>query len=570
MLPARPYIRGEKQRMTLWLAHLIETRRVKRLDAEGVTKYEPLNLDTASRNCSTYREIVQRLRALCLDRAMHTPTLPQMMDTHPDHHVLSTYWLMRQLFGQLEPDQHECGFDWQTLMNYDKIIAQGCTVPTRLQFDATKQYALPWRDIAALRFRCGLYTNPPWHEDVAVMPDHFAHVSRKDPRMIAYFPDEDKGQRDIPTVLKPGKYLTKFYPDLHGDEVRKLQAKFGTVEDIKFTSKPEEIVDIYVRHAEACMGHPTSKWPYKQHPVQVYGGGPDLQLAYMVDLGGKPNARALCWPDKKIYGRVYGDTDRLECRLQLLGYKKDYLWGARFRRVHLEGNNYVMPYIDGLTKDCRAAYDVVQDAEGNISKDYFQIALPGVYHRASHELGYIEHHDPERCACCNRRNGSIAANVHVTDYDHQRWCRDCVARRAFCSRWSSNYYPIDQMATVLMSSGACEVSIRERDRIAYLCQGSNQWYERCQYPAVTLEDGRVWSNIYFQRYGKFVNDVAYDRTKAPGEQLSLLDSPAATNESDSTAAARLKAKRKARNDQQRTIYEEHMAAQRREREASRI
>jgi hypothetical protein len=100
------------------------------------------------------------------------------------------------------------------------------------------------------------------------------------------------------------------------------------------------------------------KWRSGFNPVKVYGGG-DLVVAYM-ERKSKIIARALCWPEKKICGRIYGDIERMQDAMIAAGYTMDSnghgasnrgnggFNGARLKRIAPEDlpHNLVLPYLD--------------------------------------------------------------------------------------------------------------------------------------------------------------------------------------------------------------------------------
>jgi hypothetical protein len=85
-----------------------------------------------------------------------------------------------------------------------------------------------------------------------------------------------------------------------------------------------------------------------EHPARVYGGSPDLALAYTGPLDGI-TARAVVWPDRLRYGRTYGHTSLIERLLKNAGYSHGYLDGAKVRAVPCD-RGFVMPYVDNTSR----------------------------------------------------------------------------------------------------------------------------------------------------------------------------------------------------------------------------
>jgi hypothetical protein len=64
---------------------------------------------------------------------------------------------------------------------------------------------------------------------------------------------------------------------------------------------------------------------------------------------GHIKARAVCWPERKVYVRVYGDVEQMQRAMTDLGYTQTEraLVGARIRRIEDEnGNGHIIPYVD--------------------------------------------------------------------------------------------------------------------------------------------------------------------------------------------------------------------------------
>jgi hypothetical protein len=146
--------------------------------------------------------------------------------------------------------------------------------------------------------------------------------------LLAYTASNEKGEKNVQTKIKPGRYLTMFFKDVLSEkEIAWFAARHANptlVESrwsdypLKFAHTPEDIAHVYQRGPTSCMDvrnfHNADK-----NPTRVYGAG-DLAIAY---LEGAPPprkrttdltivARALVWPEKKIAGRVYPTPDYYE------------------------------------------------------------------------------------------------------------------------------------------------------------------------------------------------------------------------------------------------------------------
>jgi hypothetical protein len=98
------------------------------------------------------------------------------------------------------------------------------------------------------------------------------------------------------------------------------------------------------------MCHPADNYDSSCHPVRVYGAG-DLAIAYLEPEKGHVTARALCWPARKIFGRVYGDDGKLIPMLESAGFSaidrhsKTSFNGAKLLRIE-DDYGFVCPYLD--------------------------------------------------------------------------------------------------------------------------------------------------------------------------------------------------------------------------------
>src|SRR5215218_3499799 len=205
-----------------------------------------------------------------------------------------------------------------------------------------------WEEREARRLRDGTYEKLPW--DLDPIPQHYAHFSVDDGAKVAFTPSPEKGMVDIQVRMKPGRYLTKFYPQLTADDVRRLAIALDKQLDVKFAVTAEDIVRVYNNGPSSCMSHPAAHFRCgpDTHPCEVYGDS-DLQLAYLStkpldDPDFRASARALVWPANKTWVRIYGDEGRLGPALEALGYMEtDSFKGALIRVVRDKRGRIVLP-----------------------------------------------------------------------------------------------------------------------------------------------------------------------------------------------------------------------------------
>jgi hypothetical protein len=145
-------------------------------------------------------------------------------------------------------------------------------------------------------------------------------------------------------------WMTRTYGSLTDDIIRMWSEvpKAQTPADVQFATTEDEIDFVYANGPSSCMGGkpPEGYWQTGINPVRAYAGG-DLAVAWLPKRRdpSKPSQRAMCWPEKKIYSRIYG-TGPLEQFLKSLGYTVGHFHGAKLKKIVLNDNQVVLPYID--------------------------------------------------------------------------------------------------------------------------------------------------------------------------------------------------------------------------------
>ena len=240
------------------------------------------------------------------------------------------------------------------------------------------------------RERLRRYPPLPWAAYLDRIPDHWAHVSTTDPTQIAFTENAAKGERDIQTRMRPGRYLQRYYPDLTPKQVAFYAEWFRTGQQ-----PPPQIdgeLQINTQFVYAYKVGPSSCMK-DMDCVRVYDAG-DLQIAY-VENNETVISRTIVWPKRKLYGRIYPDPGcydegaDLQRRLRDLGYRdleesEVGFHGARILKIP-ESGTFVMPYMD-------RGYGV-KDAG-----DHFVMSLDYEY-PCDTTSGYIE--EDERPVCDN-------------------------------------------------------------------------------------------------------------------------------------------------------------------------
>ena len=231
---------------------------------------------------------------------------------------------------------------------------------------------LDWRARERARLNDGSHTKLTPELARHCLPEHFAHVAKGDPRSLAYTKNEADGVRDIQKRMNVSAYLEAYAKHLDSGTRRALQElhqNMASAADLLIARTAEEIVHVYTNHIDeggvgiSCMRHDVDSYCGSEHPVSPYGDS-DLAVAYVKDRRGRTTARAVIWPAKQCYSRMYG-TDTSTPELQRLmiaaGYKpsrgyyghtsndsQHSLVGARIRAIPdaNDRTRFIVPYLD--------------------------------------------------------------------------------------------------------------------------------------------------------------------------------------------------------------------------------
>lgn len=257
--------------------------------------------------------------------------------------------------------------------------------------DKTREYGAEgtqegnwWRHKSVARVRA-LNVVLPWAREAwwTVTTDarrwHFAHVAKESDK-VAFIENDIKGVAQIYTAISPGRYLTRYFPELGGDAIKAWAEAFNKMQvhsGLKFAETGKEMIHVYDHGPSSCMGKGHEVFYNNYHPVQLYAAG-DLTLAYLERGDGIISARALVWAAKKRFGRIYGDEARLRGLLEREGFfdvwkgshESHGFTGARLvkKQAKREGQKilYYAPYVDGNRWAKREGGFLVLDPKGAV------------------------------------------------------------------------------------------------------------------------------------------------------------------------------------------------------------
>jgi len=237
-----------------------------------------------------------------------------------------------------------------------------------------------WRKREVERFANGQYVPVPWKDESwytsisGPVELHYVHMSMDKTGMIAFTESPEKGRADIQKRMRPGRYLTEYFC-LTSNDVKywagKVSLLSGESQEYTIAMTPDDIENVYINGPSSCMGKDADDYQSREHPVRMYGAG-DLGVAY-IERESSIAARVIVWPDKKIWGRVYGDggvyRDQLKDLLTQDGYdhglSAEHWKGARLIRVE-QHDGFIAPYLDiggGCLTDTGEYLEICYDGE---------------------------------------------------------------------------------------------------------------------------------------------------------------------------------------------------------------
>ena len=305
-----------------------------------------------------------------------------------------------------------------------------------------------WRARQQERLASGQLKSLPAAWDLQPIKDHFAHLSARDISKIAYTESEELGTIDRVTVTTPGRYLTKFYPEVDDATRRRLIAAIDPAGEIFFAFSPEEIVEIYKNGPQSCMDarHTFKMDPH--WPTEPYGAG-DLAIAYTKNAQGRIQSRCLCWPEKKLFGRCYGDIQRMEAAMKAEGYtdihndSSKFPAGAKLLKIPHPNKDgfYVMPYFDDIERVILVGDHF--ETHNGLLKDV-PLGVPYI------ACGGSGGHSDLYQYCPKMRGGQPAKTFAFVRGVEQEWSKSARDSFAFVCRGSGQTWSTDfrvQMAT---------------------------------------------------------------------------------------------------------------------------
>ena len=287
-------------------------------------------------------------------------------------------------------------------------------------------------DVAACRDDAEIvpWHGADWHVEKADTDHHFPHlVMVDDVPMVGFFQSEKHGEANRVTTMRPGRYLARFFGDkLDNNEIENLTADV-TVQAgamvVGWTQDADEIEDIYVNGPSSCMSERASRYDGPCHPARVYAG-PDLAVAWLGEQD-DATARAIVWPDRKVYGGVYGDVSRMRKLLEAKGFSRGSFAGARIRMI-VADDGIVMPYLDIADSAEIDGNVVILGRGGDVECDNTNgVSGAGCRYTCDHCGDRVDDDDTVYIEdICETWCDSCAQDTNYCDYSNERVAADCV------------------------------------------------------------------------------------------------------------------------------------------------
>lgn len=362
-----------------------------------------------------------------------------------------------------------------------------------------------WRIRETHRLFRGEYTplpaiiaNAEWFVDSDADKNHYAHRANSDPAKIAFTESAEKGMDDKQTVIPVNRYLARYFGDkLRSEDIAKISAIYAAqnynliigndAESFRFAYSGQDVKSESSTYL-SCMRYTKEYFGTPCHPAETYAGY-GLSIAYIVDPDDddKVIARAVIWPEKMRFVKVYGTDETIRIALvdmlESRGFERADDWrGARLSVVEF-GGRIVVPYIDGE----------VTSLEYDDDDDYMTVSRHGNVD-GSTTRGWTESATSRHiCECCGDR-------AHEDDMRHvgnELWCDSCVDSNAIFCEYEEEYFPdSESFLQVNTRRGFQTWRARNVERHAFYCDRTEEYYCDSFFTQIEVETGGYHSETW--------------------------------------------------------------------------
>ena len=323
-----------------------------------------------------------------------------------------------------------------------------------------------------------------WFKDAPLRLLHSLHMPREEANlgMVAFAESPAKLVADRFTVMKPGRYLSRFFSD-RIDEATikkwadKVAAAVLPLEPLQFIEHDDRAgwVRVYRDGCYSCMKGDEAVGVYA-HDKSV------LRLAYQM-RGEEIVTRAIVREDTepKQYIRVYPNTDgdenqklhtAMEVALAGAGYVHGNLKGVLLDSIEYEGDSdrYVCPYLDSGNRGSYVHLTVVR-VDG---KEYLRVGNSGMDGQT--QDGYVSEENMETCADCN--DSCNEEDIYYIESCDRTVCESCCGNNYTSAIGRCGYEDRYRNDDVIYceSNGTYYLEEYASDNEVYQCEKSGDWF----------------------------------------------------------------------------------------------
>lgn len=352
-----------------------------------------------------------------------------------------------------------------------------------------------WRIREALRFDNGTYKPLPaiimqaeWFANSESDKNHFAHRANSDSNKIAFTESPEKGMDDKQTVVPINRYLARYFGDkLRSEEIAKISALYTSpeyaltigndAESFRFAYSNQDVKSESSFYS-SCMRYSREYFGTPCHPAETYAAG-DLAIAYITspDDSAKVLARAVIWPDKMQFVRVYGIDETIRVALvdmlESRGFERADDWrGARIRAIEFDGR-LVVPYIDGD----------ITSLEYDDDDDVMTVSRHGNVDGSS-TRGWA-HSNSGRITC--EYCGDRVCEDDTRHVGSELWCDSCFSDNAIFCEYNEEYFPdSDSFSTVQSRHGEQMWHDTAVNRHSFYCDRTEERYDNGYFTSIEV------------------------------------------------------------------------------------
>lgn len=328
-----------------------------------------------------------------------------------------------------------------------------------------------WKDVP--------WCDEPWFKKSPYYYLHSAHQPREPQNAggVAFAESPQKLVADRFTVMKPGRYLSRFFPiNLSEGDVKLWAERYAALfvpAVVQFVSGSDKHgwQHIYNVGPQSCMKGDSA--------VQIYAHAKSvLRLAYIKD-GDTVVSRCIVRDDIEEYIRVYPSSDgpahtALREALEARGYTHGTLRGVLLDAVAYEGDSdkYVCPYLDSGNGSSSYTNVEVVYRDG---KEYLQVGSDGM--EGQTQDGYVTEAERIECYHCEERIDEDDI-VYIESCDRQvcQSCRDHHYKFAYNKHGDRDYYDEDDCIRC-ESNSKWYVEAYASNNDVYQCEMNSDWYK---------------------------------------------------------------------------------------------